>query len=229
MLGLSITSGISTPRVTGTLSIQDMAAIKMYGLVAELRLLEEDRNKIRIGLKLRLNIVNEGNKSAILLKQDFAIGAEMLARSFEEANAQKYLYKSTHWPSVSRAPRWTSWKQHLDTATPQQSLTIMLLPNESLPLEAETSLYIEKAGNFDGTDKPWDEIRHLSTIWLQVQVRTWPINLEPTRNSEKLEFGEELQQRWQSFGDLQLKHITSEPIPMDFSTLTMSNTASKKQ
>lgn len=38
-----------------------------------------------------------------------------------------------------------------------------------------------------------------------------------------------LQRRWQQVGELQLEHLKSEPMPLDFSSFTLGNTARQKE
>ena len=188
--------------------------LKLKAQLVEFQLLDEDQHKIRFRVKLRLTFANEGSEPVLLLKQQFAIGAEMLARNCEEARIGTYLYTSRQWPSVSRAPEWARWSRKLDTATPPVDLLFVLPPGNSVSDALETTIYIEKAGNFDRTNKPWDEIKRTATICLQVQVGTWPANLEQNRNPEGPTFGQTLQQRWKSYGRLQLERLTSEPVEL---------------
>lgn len=190
--------------------------LKLQAHVVEFRLLEEDRNMIRFGLKLRLTFVNGGSESVILLKQNFGVGAEMLARSCEDAKEGKYLYTSTHWPSVSRALEWANWRRQIDTRIPSPSLLSVLGPGNSLSVDVQTAINIEKGGNFDRTNKTWDEIKRSATIWLQVEIQTWPTNLEPNHDPENLELGQSLRKRWMSYGKLYLERLRSEPIQLQF-------------
>jgi len=191
------------------------ATLKLKAEIVELRLLEESRTSIRFGLKLKLTFVNEGTEPAILLKQQFDVGAEMLARSCEDAAAAKYLYSSSHWPSVSNDSAWANWRRQLDTPTPSAAKTAVLRPGESLSVDAQTAINIEKRGNFDRTNKPWDEIKQSPSLCLQVEVKTWPANLEPRNHDlENLPFGQSLRVRWAAQGRLQLEHLRSEPIAL---------------
>lgn len=189
--------------------------LKLQGRVIGIKLLNEDQHQIRFGLQLTLKFVNEGNERFILLKQSFDIVAEMLAANCEAGKEGAYLYVSTHGSSVSLAPEWTRWRQHLDTQSPSNLLSV-LAPGESLSFDANTTINIEKNGSFDRRNKSWDEIRRSPTVCLLVEVQTWPTNLEPKHNPETPEFGEALRSRWRSFGELQLSPLTSEPMKLAF-------------
>jgi len=103
-----------------------------------------------------------------------------------------------------------------------------IAPGESLPYETNATLYIEKAGSFDKTSQSWDTIRQASPVWLQVTLETWAVNIEPRVDPKNLEFGKMLRRRWQQVGELQLEHLTSEPMLLDFSSFTLNNTARKR-
>lgn len=200
----------------GAAANEESSMLKLKGQLLEFRLVSEDQSQIRFYVKLRLTFVNTANEPVILLQQQFDVGAELLARNCEDAKVEKYLYSSAHWPSVSKAPEWASWRRKLDTESPSGDLVSLLPPGGSLSAEVETAINIEKAGSFDRTSKPWDEINRTGTVCLQVVVQTWPINLETNRNPDHLEFGETLRKRWSSHGRLQLDRLTSEPIELSF-------------
>ena len=195
---------------------EEPGPLKLEGEIIELRLLNEDGSSIRFSVKLKLTFVNEGTEPVILLKQNFEVGAEMLARSREDAQAGKYLYTSSHWPSISNASAWINWRRQLDTQTPLPDKTAVLRPGESLAIDAQTAINIEKRGNFDRTSKPWEEIKQTPSLCLQVEVKTWPVNLEPNHDPENLELGQRLRQRWAAYGSLQLEHLRSDPIALTF-------------
>ena len=199
----------------------DRELVKLRGEVKEIRQLENDRTHVKFRLKLSLNIVNEGYRPVILLKQNLLIGAEMLARSCEDAKTQKYLYTSTAWPSVSGDPLWSRWRESLDSTVPNQNKVWILSAGESVQFEAATILNIGREEYFDGTRKSWDEIKQSPTVCLQVVIDPWAVNLEPNHDPESPEFGRRLREKWEAYGRLQLKHLTSEPI--EISLLSAKN------
>jgi hypothetical protein len=215
-IGLSFTQTLAIGACKRSVEGEETTMLKLQGQVVEFRLLDEDRHKIRFAVRLKLTFANDGAEPIILLKQRFEVGAEMLARSCEEASSGKFLYTSTHWSSVSQSPEWASWRQHLDTKSPALDLMAVLRQGQSISVDVETALNIEKAGSFDKTNKSWAEIRRSSTVCLLVEVQTWPTNLEPNHNPQSQEFGEALRRRWRSFGALQLERLRSEPIPLTF-------------
>jgi hypothetical protein len=186
--------------------------VNLKGQIIEFRVLNEDQNSIRFLVKLRLTFVNEGNRSALLLKQNLEVGAEMLSLSCKDAKIGEYLFTSTHWPSVSTASEWADWRRKLDTEMPPKDLVSVLAPGNSISGDAETTIQLPKTSNFEGTNQTWNEIKRSATMCLTIQLQTWPTNLEPNHNPENPRFGRSLRERWSSYGGLQLELLTSEPI-----------------
>jgi hypothetical protein len=195
----------------------------LRGKVSKVELIRENKHSIVFDMKLQLEFVNTSDKPVIIMQGSYWLGAKTLARSPEDAANYKYLYGSGHWASVSGAPEWRELRKRLDQPSPPPDLTRILAPNESLPYEADVTLYIEKAGSLDKTSQSWDVIKQASPVWLQVTLETWAINIEPRVDPNNLEFGKMLQQRWRQFGELQIERLTSEPMPLDFSTFTLNS------
>jgi hypothetical protein len=193
-----------------------MTPLRLRGQVAKVGLSREDAHSIVFDVTLRLELVNTGTQPVILLRHPFWLGASTLALSPEDARTYKYIYQSSAWPSVSRAPEWKVLRQSLDQRNPPADLTRAVGPGETFQYETDTVLYIEKPGSVDRTSQPWDAIRLASPVWLQVSLESWPVNVEPKVDPNHLEFGEMLQRRWQQFGQLQLKRLTSEPMQLSF-------------
>jgi hypothetical protein len=83
-------------------------------------------------------------------------------------------------------------------------------PGSSWDFKKTISLGIEKKGNFDTTSKPWETIRKIDPLWLQVRYLLWPTNLE--RDKANAKFGRQLQYRWKGKGQLIIENILSEPM-----------------
>lgn len=186
------------------------------GRVIEVKQDREDAHSIVFDVKLSLEFVNLGKTSAILLNRTFWPGAVTLAKSPSHAKANKYVYLSTHWPSVYSSSEWVEYRRHLDQQRPPSDLTRIIAPGESFVYVSEARLYIEKAGSFDKSSEPWAVIRDTPSLWLQVTLEMWPVNVEPTVNPNKPEFGRKLQRRWRMVGQLQLERLTSEPMQLNF-------------
>ena len=194
----------------------EMTPLRVQGQVVKVELSREDARSIVFNLRLRLELVNAGDRPIILLRHPIWLGALTLARSEEDARAYKYFYQSSAWPSVSGGPEWKALRQRLDQQNPPAELTRAVNPGTAFQYETDTVLYIEKQGNFDKTSQPWDAIRLASPVWLQVSLEIWPVNVEPKVDPNNLEFGRMLQQRWCQFGHLQIERVTSEPIQLNF-------------
>jgi len=194
----------------------EMTPLRVQGQVVKIELSREDAHSIVFNLRLRLELVNAGDRPIILLRHPIWLGALTLSRSPEDARAYKYIYQSSAWPSVSNGPEWKALRQSLDQRNPPAELTQVVSPGNSFQYETDTVLYIEKGGNFDKTSQPWDAIRLASPVSLRVSLEIWPVNVEPKVDPSNLEFGRMLQQRWRQFGQLQIERITSEPIQLNF-------------
>jgi hypothetical protein len=195
--------------------------LRLRGRVVKVELSRQDAHGIVFDLRLSLELVNTSKQPVILLRRPFWLGSITLARSPEDAAANKYIYLSSAWPSVYRGGEHSEWKnlqQRLDQQSPPPDLTRILAPGESFLYETDATLYIEKPGSVDKTSQPWEIIRRASPVWLQVTLETWPVNVEPKVNPDNPEFGRMLQYRWQKAGKLQLEHLTSEPMQLSLPT-----------
>jgi hypothetical protein len=198
--------------------VGEKKAFHLRGSVASIRLVREDNHSITFDVKLNLEFINTSETGVIILQRGFWLGATTLARSPEDAAAHKYLYSSSHWPSVDTSPEWGKLRQRLDQPSPPTDLTRVLVPGASLPYETGATLYIEKPGSFDKTSQSWNTIKQASPVWLQVTLEMWPVNLEPKVDPDNSEFGKMLQRRWQQFGALPVGYLTSEPMRLKFPT-----------
>jgi hypothetical protein len=181
----------------------------------------ENDYSIVFEVMLDLECTNKSDKPVIILRREFWLGAKTLARSPEDATLNRFLFASSHWPSVSTSPEWVELRRRLDQPSPPQDLLGLFASGETLPYETRVSLSIEKAGNFDKTSEKWDTIKQASPVWLQVTFEMWPINIEPTLDPDNPVFGKMLQRRWQQYGELQVERLTSEPIKLDLATVTL--------
>lgn len=199
--------------------------LHLRGRVGGVRLARETASSIVFDVKLYLEFTNAGDRPAIILRREFWLGAKTLARSPEDAAADKYLYTSSHWPSLTASPEWETLRQRLNEQFPPPDVTRVLAPGESLPYEAKVTLYIQKAGSFDGTSQKWEAIRQASPVWLQVTFEMWPIALEPRFDPDNPDFGKTLRRRWHPYGRLEIEHLTSEPMQLDLTTLALGSAA----
>lgn len=201
---------------------RDKSLLSLRGRVSDVKLVRENDDSIVFDVTLNLEFTNNSDKPVITLHREFWIGAKTLARSPEDAAAYKYLYASSHWPSISASPEWGGLRQRLDQPSPPPDLMSVLAAGETLPYKARVTLYVEKAGSFDKTSQKWDTIKQASPVWLQVTLEMWPINIEPRVDPENPAFGKMLQQRWQQYGELQIDRLTSESMNLDLANVTLT-------
>lgn len=199
-----------------TVSESMRKSLSLTGRVADVRLIEENNHSIRFKVTLELEFVNNSEQPIILRKGEYWIGAETLGVSPDAVTTHKFIYSSSHWPSVYSSSKWVELRKQYDKPDPPPDLTHIIAPGESFSYEAETVLYFQKNAGTNKIDQTWEEIKIYSPVWLQVTVETWPVNIEPRVDPQNPQFGKKLQQRWKQFGELYLERLSSEPIQLTF-------------
>ena len=190
-----------------------ISPLAITGDVKQIKLSKEDKCCITARVTLGVHFLNRGSVPVLLfVGKGYPLqGNYLLAGSRDDALHQKYLLINSAWPSSDR-PAWQETRGKLDQAIPPEDLIRVIKPAESWDFDTEAVLSIEIKGSFDKTSKPWDTIRAVNPLWLQVNFLMWPNNLE--KNMLNPKFGRHLQQRWKDSGQLVLENITSQPISM---------------
>jgi hypothetical protein len=138
-------------------------------------------------------------------------GGQTLAASRDDALSHRYLYSSGIWPSLNK-PAWEDTRSKLDQKSPPADLVQMIMPGAEWSFDKTVLLSIQVKGSFEKTSKPWDEIKKIDPLWLQLSFRLWPNSLEQDMFGHK--FGSHLQERWKDQGQLVIDDFVSEPIPL---------------
>ena len=179
---------------------------------------------VEIKIDLNLSFINSGTEPIIILRPwddgGFWHGASSLARTIDDAKANRSYFSDSAWKSVSGSGEYRKLANDLDQPLPPTSLTMILKTGESWNWQTSVTL------RFQDTPKsykvPWEEMKSLmSPLWLRVSFEMWPFNVE----SFKPKLAAKLQKRWRRFGYLwigassgrmHLARLTSEPIELDW-------------
>lgn len=198
--------------------------ISIYGTVLNGEITDDGSDSVKLTLSLKLNFKNAGSEPVLLLKHDFEMVEHEITASRSDAAGAKYLFRLVGYPSIDRGPEWGELRKSVNKRAPPTDVIRILAPNETWSLETTTWFYIGKETNIDRDSKPWKTIREASPVWLQVTFELWPKNIEPRPERGERDFGKMLQHRWRRVGELQLENLTSDPMPLDFSSFKVNST-----
>jgi hypothetical protein len=179
-----------------------------------------------VKINLNLTFMNTGAEPIILLRpwQDggFWHGASSLARSIDDANANRRYFSDSAWASNSLDDGYRKLANDLDQPSPPSSFTMILKSGESWNWQTTVTLRFED--NPKSYNVPWEEMKNLaSPLWLRVSFEMWPFNVEHFKPN----LAAKLQKLWRrfgylwigdSFGRIHLARLTSEPIELDWKT-----------
>jgi hypothetical protein len=224
MLG-AISAGfllLTTSVIAQSGSNQGSKLLTLRGRVESVEVKEIDQSSVLIEIKLRMELVNTGGKSIILLQREPLFPGGSLARKPDDFEAGNVLASDAGWPSNDTSPEWTALRSSLDKPRPPAEETRLLVPGESWPLETSVTLVVPTDPSKYTSSRKKESlatIQQLSPVWLRVVCEVWPWNVEPlTPDRSKLQFGHKLQQRWKDIGLLWLDEIYSEPMIIDVKT-----------
>jgi hypothetical protein len=208
-------------------SNQKPRLLYLSGRVVEGEITDAGRNDVRITLKLSLDIKNVGSKPALILNREPVIVEDKIIASPADTTEDRHLFLLQTFPSIARNTEWEELQKRIDKPSPPPDLIRELAPDETLTLEVERWFHISKESNLDPNSKAWDIIRQTSPAWLQVTLQIWSGDIEPNVDRSKLKFSKMLKRRWAQVGELQLEGLTSEPMPLYFSSFTLNNAVHK--
>lgn len=196
--------------------------LQVKGTILSGEITEQESGDIKLTLNLSLDFTNSGKQPVLLIKRKPGIVEEKIIADASAA-AQKCLFKQETYPSIDRSKEWQFLKTSVDTPSPSSDAIKTLAPNETWTLVTSDWFYIAANGNDYDSNKSWDVIRATSPLWVQVTFETWPKNIEQGPERDERQFGIRLRNRWKSFGDLLLGSVTSEPIPLNISSFSLSS------
>ena len=207
------------------------AGLSLKGRVHNLKLKREG-SAVRGTVDLSLDFVNTDGKPIIILQPHikdvpgvFWAGGVSLALTREDAEAERFIYAHSQWPSFRGKAEELAGR--LDRATPPGDLTRIIRPYETWTWRTQVDFYLTGRAEHTGwrANLGWDEIgRAAHPVWLRVGVGMWPFGLEMVRDGLLLK----LQRRWGDIGRLWVggegpHHIlTSEPIMLRLNEARLS-------
>jgi hypothetical protein len=197
--------------------------VALRGQVQSTELRDVTRSGVSLVIKLKLELHNNGSKPVIFLNDPAPTITGATLNKVASDPPHSALVSDYRGPSVDTSSKWLTLRRSLDKAQPPSELVRILPPGESwwfegsvdvaLPTEAGKSNYVPRRAT-------WESMQDLSPVWLHVNWEVWPVNVEPSKNPNKLSFGITLQRRWKNVGLLRLDGIYSEPIALDLKTAT---------
>jgi hypothetical protein len=222
-------AAVSAPRTAQARQGQAVGrkALTLTGRVVESKLTDDGSGSMELSLKLSLQLTNNVTRPVLLLRREPWTLERKIVAYPADAEGDAYLYWQSSYPSNGRSPETAKVRRRLDEPSPPPDLIRELAPGETMTFEIEDGANFDKKPHSTWHDKPWDEIRQSALVWFQVRLEMWEINVETPDASRDFTFGRALRRRWQRFGDLRLQPLTSEPMPLDLSSLT-SNVARQK-
>jgi hypothetical protein len=193
-------------------SADNYSSLSVTGEIKDVRLHKEQAMMV-VNVLITVHFKNRGSSPLLVfVSKDWPLqGGQTLASSRDDALSKKFVYVSGTWPS-SDWPAWEETHLNLDQKSPPKDLIRSIAPGTEWSFDKSVVLAIEINGSFDKTSKPWDVIKEAPSLWLQLEFMVWPNNLEQNMLNPK--FGKRLQQRWKDHGQLVIRNIVSEPIPL---------------
>ena len=188
------------------------------GQTTNVRIVEEDSRSIVIEIALDLTLKNDSKSRVILYLHNFEIVEDVLFRRNGMQN-KEVLYRDSNSSSIDRSPVWAHLQKRLDLKVPPVDMTRTLRTGESIHFKRTRQLRFYKKERIALSSLA--EILETTPVWLTVNVRMFPNNLDRTSVSHK-SFGLKLQKKWKRFGVLQLGNLRSEPIKLDLGNLSLN-------
>ncbi len=211
---------IESETLSKSMKDKEPYSVILQGQVESVEVSQSPPSDVSIVVKLKLEIINDGMKPLIFLKENFPIlvGYTLTKDSGGTFPDDRLAFSFTG-PGVDTSPKWTVLRQSLDQSSPPPNKVRILMPNETWHFDDSVRIHLStEAGNKSLSPKSvsWESIQKLSPVWLHVIYQAWPLNVEPiSRDRTKLTFGHKLQRRWDRYGRLWLDGLLSTPIKLN--------------
>lgn len=195
-------------------------SVTVRGQVASVEINQLPPSGVSIDVKLKLELINDGQKPVIFLKDKAPIlVGYVLTKSSDNVSPANQLAFSFTGPGVDTSPEWASFRKSLDQPFPPSDNVRILMPNETWRLDDTVRIFLStEAGNKSASPQnaSWEVVQKLSPVWLRIIFQAWPLSLEsPKRDRSKLMFGRKLQHQWKREGLLWLEALHSHPIELN--------------
>jgi hypothetical protein len=198
-------------------------SVLLHGKLESVDIRRIGDSAVRLDVKLRFEIVNNGTKPVLFLaaKKPIFPGV-FVSKSQTDLLAGETLIRDYYGLSANTSPEWEVLRASMNQSTPPSELLHVLMPNESWSLSDSVSIGMPtklRENSYYPRTENWEAIHALSVVWFRVLCEVWPLNLETSIHKDDLSFGKELQERWKERGLLWLDEILSEPIMLDLSNI----------
>lgn len=200
-------------------------SVTLRGQVESVEISQPPPSGVSIIVKLKLEIINDGVKPLIFLKENSPVlVGYALTKDDAKTFPEDRLAFSYTGPGVDTSPKWAVLRQSLDQPSPPPDKFRILMPNETWPFNDTARIVLSTEAenkNIFPKNASWEAIQKLSPVWLQVIYQAWPLNIEPpsrartNRDRTKLTFGHKLQRQWDRYGRLWLDGLLSTPIKLN--------------
>ena len=222
------TISIEAKTIFKTTKEKETYSVALSGQVESIEVENSHSSDVKLTVNLKMELLNNGTKPAIFLEaKPPHLRGGVLAKNpnpsdFSSVNRLILAY---YGESVDTSSEWIVLREALNQPSPPLDKVRILQPNElwewkdvvsiAMPTEANKRSY------FDDKRESWENVKQLSTGWLQAICQVWSLNLEPlSRDRTEKTFGRKLQRRWKDVGLLLLDNVYSEPIRLDLKTAT---------
>jgi len=221
------TISIEAKTIFKTTKEKETYSVALSGQVESIEVENSHSSDVKLTVNLKMELLNNGTKPAIFLEaKPPHLRGGVLAKNpnpsdFSSVNRLILAY---YGESVDTSSEWIVLREALNQPSPPLDRVRILSPNESWKFEDSFIVYMpttSSKNDFSDKRESWENVKKLSTVWLQATCQVWSLNLEPPSNdrTEKT-FGRKLQRRWKDVGLLLLDNIHSEPIMLDLKTAT---------
>jgi len=181
--------------------------LKLTGQIESCEATDEG-DRVKVSLKLNLSLTNAGDTPILLMSEKpTLIGRQISSPSVNEQD-EKSLFTLWRRPSIGKNDEWLKLSKDINKASPPEAQIKRIEVGDAIKWEVTDWFYISK------DDKSsWKELAAADRLSLRLTYEMWSLNIEPQQSTlDDKKFGQELRERWKSYGYLWIDEITSEPI-----------------
>lgn len=181
-------------------------SLKLSGHIESSEVADEG-DRVKLSFKLNLSFRNTGDAPILLLAEKPTVIGRRISCSSKNGQSEDSLFTLWTRPSISKNDGWLKLSKDVNTATPPEGSIRRIEVGETFKMEAADWFYINK------DEKSWNELASADRLSLRLTYEVWPLNIEPRQSTlDDKKLGQELRERWKSFGYLWTDEITSEPL-----------------
>jgi len=187
--------------------------LKLTGQIESCEVIDEG-DRVKLSLKLNLSLTNAGDNPVLLLSEKPTLIGRQINSSATSGQNEKNLFSLWTRPSIGVNDEWLKLSKDIDKASPPEAQIKRIEVGDAIKWEVTDWFYIKK------DDKSsWKELTAANRLSLRLTYEMWSLNIEPRQSTlDDKKFGQELNERWKSYGYLWIDEITSEPIDIRLQT-----------